>query len=213
MGIKVLNLNQQTFGSLEVMERLENDKHGKSRWKCKCRCGNIKAVRGSDLVSGKTTSCGCNKARHNLTNHKLYKTWYDMKNRCMNSKLRAYKNYGGRGIKVCEEWRCNFRSFYFWAVNFGYRPELTLDRIDVNGDYSPENCKWSTYLEQNQNKRNVIQIEHKGSVKTVAAFARDNGVSKHVLYKKLKKGLSIQEIMNGRNIDENSIFITQYAAR
>ena len=108
---------------------------------------------------------------------RLYETWCGMKKRCYNPKSREYKSYGKRGIKVCEEWKNDFMAFYRWAVSSGYSDDLTIDRIDVNGDYSPSNCKWSTLLEQQRNKTTTLFIEHDGQKKTLAEWCEVLGVS------------------------------------
>ena len=150
------------FGALTVIGRAENrlfrKNDGKTGvriyWICKCDCGNEKEVRAGHLKSGKIISCGCigqihsteAKIKHNQRHTRLYGVWCNMKNRCYNKNVRSYKDYGKRGIKVCDEWIHDFGAFSEWAFANGYDPEAeygkcTIDRIDVDGDYCPENCR------------------------------------------------------------------------
>ena len=165
MGKKI-DLTGKVYGRLVVVEEAGRNSKGKILWKCKCNCGNETIVIGENLKSGATQSCGCYRKEievvasvtHGLSHsngkiNRLYSIWIDMKKRCNNTKNKEYKNYGGRGIKVCQEWASEYMAFHEWAINNGYSKELTLDRIDVNKDYGPENCKWSTWLEQGRNKR------------------------------------------------------------
>lgn len=130
-------------------------------WKCVCDCGRTTIVNGQNLKSGNTTSCGCygierrNNASktHGKSNTRLHRIWKAMHSRCYNKKYHAYKYYGGRGITICEEWLHNFKTFYDWAMANGYEENLTIDRIDPNGNYSPNNCRWVTMELQNKNKR------------------------------------------------------------
>lgn len=138
--------------------------------KCLCDCGKEKVIRLNDIRSGKTKSCGCllkrsNKERftkHNLCHTRIYRIYKNIKSRCKYSSLKQFKDYGGRGIEMCKEWENNFMSFYKWSLNNGYRDDLTIDRIDVNGNYCPENCRWATVFEQNNNKRTNHIIEYNG---------------------------------------------------
>lgn len=131
----------QKFGRLTVQSYKV-----RSLWNCICDCGNKVVVRGADLKSGNTKSCGCFKkdvhTKHGLTNHPLRATLKDMKSRCYNKNCHAYKYYGARGIKVCDDWKNDLQSFYDWAIKAGWEKGLTIDRIDNDGDYTPDNCQF-----------------------------------------------------------------------
>lgn len=148
---KVKDLIGSRFGRLIVICRAPNDSMGRTVWRCKCDCGNIKDIRSTNLCEGLIKSCGC--LRHGLRNTRLYTIWSHMKQRCENPRSNRFRLYGARGIKVCSEWRNDFKRFYDWAMSNGYSDDLSIDRIDGDGNYEPQNCRWATVSEQNKNRR------------------------------------------------------------
>ncbi len=199
MGRKLIDLTGRRFGRLVVIERAENDKRGgKVRWACLCDCGTERIVRGALLRNGESQSCGClhaEKNRDQLTTHGMrstttYQSWAGMKGRCLNPNHSDYKNYGGRGIRVCDRW-LDFSKFY---ADMKDRPEgLSLERINNNGDYEPLNVCWATKEQQMQNNRNakltpkkVRKIRFLGKTKTLRQIAKMFGVGSTAIYKVLQ---------------------------
>ena len=186
-----INLMEMKFGKLTVVEEIHKNKN--LYWRCICECGNYTEVLPQHLKRHLIVSCGCyrksNSARlnykHGSKNTRLYKTWIDMKDRCYNHSNFAYKNYGQRGICVCEEWINDFLSFQRWSLDNGYQDELSIDRIDVNGNYEPCNCRWVTALEQANNKRNNIRISYDGQIMTIAEWSRYLGIAYQTLYNRI----------------------------
>lgn len=195
----IKDLTGQRFGRLIVLYRTDDHQYPNGRhdvqYKCKCDCGKELNVLGIHLRSGHTCSCGCyreDKSREKMTTHgktntRLYVIWKNMRERCTNPKHKNYSIYGGRGIKICEEWN-QFDSFYNWAVCNGYSDDLTLDRIDVNQGYSPENCRWISQKEQCNNTRRNIKVSIDGEVKTLKQWSKINGLNYGTVSSRIKRG-------------------------
>ena len=191
----LIDLTNKRFGRLFVVGRAENSKEGKPTWKCECLCGNIVTIRGAALSSGHTVSCGCY-CRDTHTSHggestRLYNVWRSMKARCLTPSHKAYTDYGGRGITVCKEW-LNFSKFREWALSNGYDENApkwvcTLDRINVNKGYAPENCRWVDMFEQGRNKRNSKIIEYNGEQHTLREWADILGIGYQTLYARITR--------------------------
>jgi hypothetical protein len=209
---KLIDLTGQKLGRLTVIKRVENSKQKNAMWECICDCGNRTICKGNDLRIGHTQSCGCLKKEkaseigkilgksvvtHGMTNSRLYSAWHSMKVRCTNPNTQNYKNYGGRGIAVCDEWLDSFESFRDWAMANGYRDDLTIDRINNDGPYSPENCRWVTKKEQGSNRRSNHFITHNGETHTLKQWAEKKGISRETLNSRLfSLGWSVERALS-----------------
>jgi hypothetical protein len=195
---KRIDLIGKRFGKLTVIEKAPN-KGGKTRWLCSCDCGNTTIVPTNCLMRGHSKSCGCliseilreRDTSHGMYGTRLYRVWNNMKRRCYTESTPSYARYGGRGITVCAEWH-DFKNFHDWAVRNGYKEDAdygdcTIDRIDNNGDYCPENCRWVSMKQQQRNRGNNRLITHDGETKTVAEWSEllqmDSSVIKTRLYR------------------------------
>jgi len=188
---KIINLIGQRFGRLVVISKADSEKNGHTRWNCICDCGGTTTVRSSHLLSGDTRSCGCigremlSKMclKHGMSETTTYDCWAAMKQRCVNPSSHAYRNYGGRGITVCERWM-KFENFY---VDMGECPiGLTLERKDNNSVYYHENCCWDTPKTQSRNKRSNRIIKYDGKSQCLAAWAEELGIERHTLWYRLE---------------------------
>lgn len=130
---------------------------------------------------------------HGLINTPMYTVWCSMKERCYNKHDKSYKNYGARGITVCDDWLHSYPTFYEWAIKSGYEKGLSIERIDNDKGYSPDNCKWADKTEQSRNRRNVIQVTYKGETKCLAEWARELGISRGTIKSRIDVGMSIEE--------------------
>lgn len=202
--MRLLDLTGKRFGRLTVVSRAENSKSGKTRWRCKCDCGNECVVHGDSLKSGNTKSCGCvrresshNKATtHGMSDTPLFAVWWAMISRCKNPNNKSYKNYGGRGIRVCDEWTDSSK-FFEWAIKNGYAEGLTIERIDVNGGYEPSNCTWIPKEKQARNKTNNRMIEINGERKCLAQWCEEYGVDYFTVHQRIcKLGWSPEKALN-----------------
>ena len=193
---KYVNLTGRIFGNLTaiepITEKLKSGHH--KRWLCQCKCSNMAIVPSSHLLRGETKSCGCR--NHKLSETRLYRIWVHMKNRCYNNKDQNYKNYGGRGIKVTESWLESFISFYEWSMANGYDEKLSIDRIDNDGDYSPQNCRWVTQKVQSNNTRWNHKLTLNGESHTISEWASIKGIKANTLTYRIKRGWSIERALS-----------------
>lgn len=187
----------QLFGTLTVLNRAPNSSAGKARWFCQCSCDDkIIPVLGASLLNGLTVSCGCHRRTARQTHAKTYtieySSWKSMIARCTNPRVKRYASYGGRGIKVCERWCHSFAAFY---KDMGNRPsrQHSLGRIDNDGDYTPENCRWETARQQQNNMRSNVTYLYKGQSYTVAQLARLSGLQPMTLWSRIQRGISIDD--------------------
>lgn len=194
------DLTGQRFGRLVVVQ-FSHVKSKQTYWLCKCDCGNTKVCRAGHLRYGATKSCGCLRientsianSTHGMSKTRLYGIWQNMLKRTEKASNHAYADYGGRGIRVCDAWH-DFTVFMEWSLLNGYAENLTIDRIDVNGDYEPSNCRWITMYEQAGNKRNTIKITLDGQTKTLVEWCKLKGCTYMKAYKRYRKGKSPIEI-------------------
>jgi len=200
--MKIIDLNGQVFGRWTVIERgLNKGRH--VRWICRCECGNTGLVTSSNLVQGISRSCGCfhidKITTHGEYRSPEYRAWVSMKSRCYTKSNIGYPYYGGRGIIVCDRWLNNFENF---LTDMGYKPSAgySLDRIDPNGNYCPENCRWSVREVQDNNRRDSVIITFDGKTQTVAQWAREKGIHKTTLRGRLEWGWPIEDALTWKPV-------------
>lgn len=207
---KLIDLTGQRFGRLVVIEQAEDYISPKGakrvRWFCQCDCGNTCVAHGSSLKGRQTSSCGClqrkrtkeankSKRTHGKKHTRLYHIWTGIKQRCLNQNTKDYLRYGGRGISICEEWKDNFQAFYDWAIVHGYQDDLSIDRINNDKGYCPENCRWISNKAQANNRRANHQITHNGETHTITEWSEITGIERCTILWRLKAGWSVEKAL------------------
>lgn len=206
----IRDLTGQKFGRLTVVKRAEDmyDKFGRhTMWECPCECGKTTIVGTSTLTCGVTKSCGCYKSEvtskraktHGMSKTRLYGVWRTMLSRCYNENTKKYKLYGDRGIQVCDEWH-KFENFYEWTISNGYDEnadfgECTIDRINNDGNYCPENCRWATRLEQANNTRTNHFLEWNNENHTISQWANIVGINRRTISERINSGWSVEDAL------------------
>lgn len=199
--MKPCNLVGKRFGKLEVLSKSNVKKYGVYLWECKCDCGNITYASSNSLNSGNTKSCGCYKysglyhPKHKGYKTHLYFVWESMKKRCYNPNDKFFYCYGAKGIKVCDEWKNDFSTFRQWALENGYTEEkldsginrLTIDRIDGDRDYEPNNCRWVDMTTQNNNKKKLKKYCYNNESHTIGEWAKIKNIDFNLLFNRIHK--------------------------
>lgn len=198
-----IELTGRIFGRWSVIGSSETIFGGKRAWDCKCSCGVVRAVRGSDLRMGKSISCGCHRLESVMKHGHLlgaiktseYNSWVAMIQRCTNPTATEFAQYGGRGISVCDRWRKSFADF---INDMGLKPSkgMSIDRIDVNGNYEPSNCRWATKREQGNNRRDNRVATYQGRTQTVLEWCRELGVSHELVRGRIRNCESFESAIS-----------------
>ena len=207
---KLINLIGKRFGQLVVLAYSNKD-GTKHKWLCQCDCGNKKLINGGNFRNGKTVSCGCVRLQktstHKMSRTKIYKRWHYMLERCNDPNSIRYPSYGGRGIKVCERW-LKFENFY---QDMGDPPDgKSLNRINNDGDYCPENCEWATPKEQQRNTRLNVNLTLNGKTQCISAWAKELGVNNRTLSGRIESGWSDEEALTlpvNKNLIRNKKYV------
>ena len=183
----------QDFGMIKILDFKNINKSPK--FLTVCACGNQKWLNAYSVIKGNSISCGCYReiqlklscSKYLSKNERLYSIWREMKNRCYNNKRKDYKYYGLKGIKICDDWKYDFNNFQKWAIESGYRDDLTIDRINSNKNYCPENCRWIDMKSQNRNKTNNIRVFYNGETKTLMEWSEILNINYKTLRDRYKK--------------------------
>lgn len=209
------------FGRLVVIDKASPIKEGtQGRLRpavlCRCDCGDEKVVRISSLMRGACKSCGCYAResaskrlfKHGMAHSRLFSIWNGMIDRCHKRFSISYKNYGERGISVCKEWREDFSAFHQWAINNGYKENLTIDRIDNNKGYEPTNCKWSSHKEQARNRRSNHFVAFNGVTKTITEWSELVGIKSDTIWRRIKEWDNIEKALTQpvRKVNSRKIY-------
>ena len=195
----------------QVEDHITSGGYHYAQWLCKCQCGTEIVTRGAYLKNGNTKSCGCTKIewakkhvkelnksqiKHNDSKTRLYKIWIGMKDRCNNPNNSRYLSYGGRGIFVCKEWNNSYESFKNWSLHNGYQENLSIDRINVNGNYEPNNCRWATNKEQQNNMTTNKLLTYNNETHTLSEWSEITGINKSTLSKRINRsGWSVEKAL------------------
>lgn len=183
------DLSGRRFGRLLVLDYDHTDRNNNTFWRCLCDCGNEHIAGRKGLMSGDTLSCGCYhreiSTKHGMSSSPLYTVWASIKQRCNNPANQEYKNYGARGIFICDEWDV-FKNFKDWALNNGYAEGLSIDRIDNDDGYYPENCRWADNITQGNNRRTCHYVTYGGETRTISEWARLFGLAYKTLWYRVR---------------------------
>lgn len=191
------------YGQLTIIGTSDkSSRYGHRYVVCRCDCGTVKEIALFHLTGGASKSCGCGISKaiikrcttHGDSGKRLYAIWRGIKNRCLNPNENCYPSYGGRGISICPEWM-DYSIFKEWALNNGYQEDLTIDRIDVNGNYTPSNCRWIPFILQARNKRTNKIIEINGEKKLMIDWVKESPVYPSTVYDRIHKGWSIEDAL------------------
>lgn len=206
IGKNAKDITGQRFGRLVTLGPVRRTKNSQILWLCQCDCGSGPIVVSANLLSGNSTSCGCLRRgqipiplpTYKLTQHPLYKTWVRMVNRCNNQNEKGYRNYGGRGITVCDDWRHDFDAFKNHVTSLSHCGEegYSIDRIDNALGYFPGNVKWSTRTEQNRNKRDNHLLTHNDKTQSIGAWAKESNIPYGILWGRLHRGWPIEKAIS-----------------
>lgn len=196
------DLTGKKFGILTVIEQAGKSPKGNYMWLCQCECGNQKVINSSNLLYGHTKSCGClritSNTKHGCCNDRLYKIYYEIIDRCFNSNNKCYSSYGGRGIIMCDEWKNDYLKFEKWSIENGYKQGLSIDRIDNDKGYNPDNCRGTNNKVQARNRRNNVFITCNNETCCISEWAEKLNLSRNTVYTWYKKGIAEQKIKQAK---------------
>lgn len=209
-----LDLVGKKFNRLTVIERCGKTDENRYLFKCICECGNEKIAEGREIKGGKIKSCGCGVIKgvkkanttHGLTGSRLHNVWSSMKGRCLNENDPSYTRYGGRGIMICDEWLSDFMNFYNWSMENGYSDDLSIDRIDNDGNYEPSNCRWATGVEQQNNRSITLFYEHNNETLPLTEWCERLNLSYYTIHKRISAyGYSFEKAISHK-IEKVGVF-------
>lgn len=199
----MIDITGKKYGRITALRIDGRNKAGEIMWRCACDCGAETTIASRSLRSGNTTSCGCYKRmmakkrleKHGMSHTHIYQVWCSMKGRCLRSSSKDYPYYGGRGITVCDEWKC-FDAFYEWAMEAGYKDGLSIERVNVNDGYHPANCTWIRVEKQSENRRNTLKAEYNGEIKRVKEWSRLLGLNYNTVRAYIRQGKNMESIVD-----------------